>query len=104
MSKKYKYITSFSSEINPIEVHQLKESIANDSLDSLKSLIPEDIDFEKNIDLIGVAFNAAVINKFNKNGDGINSVTASRIKDYFINKPTNIEHQKSKIVGHVVSE
>jgi len=103
MSKKYKYITSFSSEINPIEVHQLKESIANDSLDSLKSLIPEDIDFEKNIDLIGVAFNAAVINKFNKNGDGINSVTASRIKDYFINKPTNIEHQKSKIVGHVVS-
>lgn len=103
MSKKYKYITSFSSEINPVEVKHLKESIANDSLDSLKSLIPEDIDFEKNIDLIGVAFNAAVINKFNRNGDGIDSETALKIKDYFINKPTNIEHQKSKIVGHIVS-
>jgi hypothetical protein len=52
---------------------------------------------------MAVAFNAAVVNKFNKNGDGIDSATATAIGQYFIHKPTNIEHIKSKIVGHVVS-
>ena len=76
--------------------------ISSASLKSLKGLAPKDIDFEKNIDLLGVAFNAAVVNRFNKNGDGIDTATAVAIKDYFIHKPTNIEHKKQKIVGHVV--
>ena len=49
-----------------------------------------------------MAFDGAVINTFNKNGDGINSTTAKKIKDYFINKPVNIEHQRQKVVGHIV--
>ena len=68
----------------------------------MRDIIPEGIDFTKNIDLVGVAFNAAVANRFNKNGDGIDSKTALAIKDYFIHKPTNIEHQRNKVVGHVV--
>jgi hypothetical protein len=52
---------------------------------------------------VGLAFNAAVVNRFNRNGDGIDSDTAVAIKDYFIHKPTNIEHDRERVVGHIVS-
>ena len=99
--KEYKYTTSFSSDLSLIDINRENiESFA--SLKELQDLIP-DIDFDKNIDLIGVAFNAAVANMFNKNGDGIDGATALAIKDQFIHKPTNIEHQRDKVVGHIVS-
>jgi|TARA_R100000008_G_C3586605_1_gene172919 hypothetical protein len=100
----YKYTTSFRQEIlaaSKIESGEWKISKA--SLEKLRPLIPTNIDFEKNIDLLGVAFNAAVVNRFNKNDDGIDTKTALAIKDYFVNKPTNLEHQKQKVVGHIVS-
>ena len=52
---------------------------------------------------MGVAFNAAVVNEFNKNGDGIDAKTAIESVQQFIHKPTNIEHNKKKIVGHIVN-
>lgn len=97
----YKYIANFQQSI-ALNQSVDETFISSASLDSLKSLAPDNIDFDKNIDLIGVAFNAAVANTFNKNGDGIDTETAIAIKDYFIHKPTNIEHQKKKIVGHIV--
>lgn len=100
MKLPFKYTASFANDIELKSFN--KDSISTASLEDLKSIIPEGIDFEKNIDLIGVAFNAAVANRFNKNGDGIDSKTAVAIKDYFIHKPTNIEHQRSKVVGHIV--
>lgn len=78
-------------------------NISRASMEHLEELIPEDIDFNKNIDLIAVAFDAAVVNDFNKNGDGINTSAAIAVKDMFIHKPCNIEHQKEKVVGHIVS-
>ena len=100
----YKYTTSFQEEILAASKIESGEwQISDASLDKLKPLIPTDIDFEKNIDLLGVAFNAAVVNWFNRNDDGIDTKTALAIKDYFVNKPTNIEHQKQKVVGHIVS-
>ena len=102
MSKEYKYTTTFDSVVfasSDIE----NSNISKASLDSLKPLIPQNIDLDRNIDLLGVAFNAAVVNKFNKNGDGIASEAAVAIKDYFIHKPTNIEHDRDRIVGHIVS-
>ena len=101
---KFKYKTKFLNEVQA-SAENVKDGkfVSQASLEQLKSLVPEDIDFEKNIDLIGVAFNAAVINQFNKNHDGIDTKTALAIKDYFIHKPTNIEHNKKKIVGHIVN-
>lgn len=101
MNLPFKYICKFSETIiaSTPESDQI-ESLA--SVDSLRDLIPENIDFNKNIDLIGVAFNGAVANMFNKNGDGIDTETALAIKDYFMHKPTNIEHQRKKVVGHIV--
>ena len=102
MSKQYKYTTTFDSVV--FASSDLEESnISKASLEALRPLIPANIDLDRNIDLLGVAFNAAVVNKFNKNGDGINSEAAVAIKDYFVHKPTNIEHDRDKIVGHIVS-
>ena len=100
----YKYTTRFSESIlasSDIETGEL--NISKASLAPLKPLIPSEVDLDKNIDLMAVAFNAAVVNKFNRNGDGIDSATANAINKYFIHKPTNIEHIKNKVVGHIVS-
>ena len=103
-SRNYKYTTSFSQPIiASADIDQDNIKISKASLDDLKTLMPESINLDKNIDLIGVAFNAAVVNKFNKNHDGISTETALAVKDYFVHKPTNIEHKKQRIVGHIVS-
>ena len=85
------------------DIDQKNIKISTASLDDLKNLMPSSVDLDKNIDLVGVAFNAAVVNKFNKNHDGISTETALAVKDYFVHKPTNIEHKKQRIVGHIVS-
>lgn len=100
----YKYRTSFHNEIiasSDIDKNDIDVSSA--SLNDLHKLMPKDIDFESNIDLLAVAFNAAVVNVFNKNHDGISTETAKAVASYFIHKPTNIEHKKEKVVGHIVS-
>lgn len=102
MKKDYLYTTSFDSPI--LAYTQERDAfISKASLKNLRSLLPQDIDFSQNIDLLGVAFNAAVINQFNKNDDGINSTLAAQIVKNFIHKPTNIEHNKEKIVGHIIN-
>lgn len=100
----YKYTAKFQESIiasSDIESGNL--NISRASLETLRPLIPSSINLEKNIDLMAVAFNAAVVNKFNKNDDGIDAATAAAVNEYFIHKPTNIEHIKNKVVGHIVS-
>lgn len=76
-----------------------KASLLNDS----RSLIPNSLDVEKNIDILPVIFNLAVVNKFNENGDGIQANDAVKILKQFIHKPINIEHRKDIIVGHIIN-
>ena len=104
MAHKYKYTTKFLQPIiASADIDQENIKISKASLEDLKSLIPSSVELDKNIDLVGVAFNAAVVNKFNRNHDGISTDTALAVKDYFVHKPTNIEHKKQRIVGHIVS-
>ena len=99
----FKYKTSFNIPLRQCTIGE-DSFISRASLNNLKDLLPSNkIDLSKNIDLMGVAFDAAVVNQFNKNDDGIDSETAIRIAPYFMHKPTNIEHNKQKIVGHIVS-
>lgn len=98
----HKYTTTFDFEISACqEIAGIDISKAN--IENLRGLIPSSVDLEKNIDLMGVAFNAAVVNEFNRNGDGIDTKTAIESVQQFIHKPTNIEHNKKKIVGHIVN-
>ena len=98
----YKYSTTFDFEVQASnEIGDIVLSQAN--LQNLQSLIPTQVDLKKNIDLMGVAFNAAVVNEFNRNGDGISTKTAIESVQQFVHKPTNIEHNKKKVVGHIVN-
>ena len=99
----YKYKTKFSSIIKASANFDDAKFISKASLDFLKPLIPASVDLSNNIDLIGVAFNAAVVNRFNRNGDGLNTAAALALNKYFIHKPTNIEHNNTRIVGHIVN-
>ena len=65
--KKYKYSTKFNFEVSAASLEDGLH-VSKASLESLRDLIPEDVDLERNIDITAVAFNAAVVNKFNKNG------------------------------------
>jgi hypothetical protein len=99
---KYKYTTTFECFINPCDISE-NSFISKASLSNLDSLIPKGIDYHQNVDLVGVSFNAAVVNVFNKNGDGMDTDTALAFTKHFLHKPTNIEHNKEKIVGHIAS-
>jgi len=98
----YKYTATFEAPLLSCEINSAS-LISKASLKNLEPLIPKEIDYNENVDLMGVAFNAAVINQFNKNGDGMDSATAVKYANNFIHKPTNIEHDKQKVVGHIVS-
>ena len=76
MSEPYKFKTQFDFEVFATDDLENDLSISVASLDNLKPLIPKGIDLDRNIDLVGAAFNAAIVNRFNRNGDGIDSTTA----------------------------
>jgi hypothetical protein len=100
----FKYKSTFQMPGITVLPFSFEKDVAKASLENLTSLIPnQEINFDDNIDLLGVAFNAAVINKFNKNDDGIDTQTAVRIANLFRHKPTNIEHKKDKVVGHILT-
>ena len=98
----HKYTTKFDFQVSACqEIAGI--NISNANIENLRGLIPQSVDLDKNIDLMGVAFNAAVVNEFNRNGDGMNAKTAIESVQQFVHKPTNIEHDKKKIVGHIVN-
>ena len=82
MTTPYKFKTQFDFEVFATDDLENELSISVASLDNLKPLIPKGIDLDRNIDLIGAAFNAAIVNRFNRNGDGISSTTAKELLDY----------------------
>lgn len=79
-----------------------KLSISEASCSELRKFVPM-VDFSQNKDLLGIAFDVAVVNAFNRNGDGICSMGAQKAMRTFIEKPINIEHDRSSIVGHIIN-
>ena len=102
MKTKGLLFSSFSSHLKPIVSEEYDKYLAQASLDKIKSLIPQ-VDTEKNIDLLPVAFNAFVVNRVNKNGDVIDTKTAIASYKNFINKPINIEHNRKSVVGVILT-
>lgn len=98
-------VTSFTCKIKALQPKDFdKFGVSEGSIsEAAKSLMPEDFDPSANIDVLPVVFNLAVVNEFNKNGDGIDTDTAIAAVKRFINKPINIEHKKHKIVGHIIN-
>ena len=98
----HKYTTIFSSEIKPLVSEDKDKYLAMASLVEVGDFIPE-VDTSKNVDLLPVAFNACVINRVNKNGDVVDTDTAMAMYKDFINKPMNIEHNRDKVVGVILT-
>lgn len=69
------------------------------SIDQLKQYLPKNVDLDVNRDLMGVAFDAFVVNRGNKNGHIISTDVALAMVENFINKPFNIEHNRKVVVG-----
>lgn len=99
---KTKYKTIFSSEVRPIVSEEKDKYLALASLVDLEKFFPE-VDTEKDIDLLPVAFNAFVANRVNKNGDVIDTGTALSMYRNFKNKPINIEHNRDKVIGTILT-
>jgi hypothetical protein len=102
MNEKVLYTTVFSSIVKPLVPEEKDQYLALASLIDIGNFIPN-IDTSKNIDLLPIAFNACVVNRVNKNGDVIDASTASEIYQNFINKPINIEHNREKAVGVILT-
>lgn len=73
--------------------------LAMASIDQLKEYLPKNVDLDVNRDLMGVAFDAFVVNRGNKNGHIISTDVALAMVENFINKPFNIEHNRKVVVG-----
>ena len=100
--KDFKYKTIFSSTIRPLVPEEKDKYLALASLADVGDFIP-DVDTNENVDLLPIAFNACVVNRVNKNGDVIDTETAAKIYENFINKPINIEHNRDKVVGVILT-
>jgi len=97
-----KYHTSFSSVVKPLVPEYKDKFLALASLENLGEFLPN-IDTDKNVDVLPIAFNACVVNRANKNGDVIDANTAIDIYKTFINKPINIEHNREKLIGVILT-
>ena len=102
LTKKLPFLSSFSSVIKPMVSEEKDKLLAIASLQELKNFIP-DIDTEKHIDLLPIAFDACVINRPNKNGDMIDTDTALAVYKNFINKFIDTEHNRQKVIGVILS-
>ena len=100
--KNHKYTTTFSSVIKPVVSEDKDKYLALASMVELEKFLP-DVDIEKNVDLLPVAFNAFVANRVNKNGDVVDTETAVAMHDNFVNKPINIEHNRKSRVGTILT-
>ena len=102
MSANFKFKTIFGCKLTPLVSAEKDKYLAIASLKEIRAFLP-DIDIDRNIDLLPVAFNAFVANRVNKNDDVINTATAINIANLFINKQINVEHNRSRIVGVILS-
>ena len=100
--KEFEYKTIFSSQIRAAVSEERDKYLALASMVNLADFIP-DIDLENNVDLLPVAFNAFVANRVNKNGDVIDTETAVAIYENFLNKPINIEHNRDRVIGTILT-
>ena len=99
----FKYNTTFANlHIKPVVSEEKDKYLSLASMANLKKFLP-DVDTTKNIDLLPIAFDACVVNRVNKNGDVINASTAVEMVKNFINKPINIEHDRSRVVGCILT-
>ena len=97
-----KYTTIFSSNVRPVVSEEKDKYLALASAIEIAQFVPE-IDTEKQVDLLPIAFNAFVANRVNRNGDVVDTDTALAFYKDFKNKPINIEHNRDRVIGTILT-
>jgi hypothetical protein len=92
----------FASVIRSVVSEEKDKLLAIASMQELSTFIPN-IDLQKNIDLLPIAFDACVINRGNKNGDLIDTNTALATYKTFIHKFIDTEHDRKRVIGVVLT-
>jgi hypothetical protein len=101
--KKFPYESCFAElVIKPIVSEEKDKCLALASLEEVRHFLPN-VDSSANLDLLPVAFNACVINRVNKNKDVVDTNTALAMYKQFINKPINVEHNRQKVIGMILT-
>jgi hypothetical protein len=96
------YRQIFASVIRPVVSEEKDRLLAIASMQELSTFVPN-IDLEKNIDLLPIAFDACVVNRGNKNGDLIDTDTALATYKTFIHKFIDTEHDRKRVIGVVLT-
>jgi hypothetical protein len=100
MHDKFKYHSIFDGIIVQAKIAEEEDRyLATASINQLKKFLPTHVNLDVNKDLLGVAFDAFIVNRGNKNGHIIGNDVALAMIPNFINKPFNIEHNRKTIVG-----
>jgi uncharacterized protein YlxW (UPF0749 family) len=103
MIPEFKYKSTFEFPIKTVYASAQGGFLSTASLEEIKALAPDELHIKENFDLLYTVFNSAVVNRVNKNHDGIDAATATKIYKNFIHKPMNIEHNRKMIVGHIIN-
>lgn len=106
MNKKTFKGKEYFSSLFDTEVRLFKPEKSNElmaSLTKLAEFLPTDIDYEKNIDLVPIAFDAFVANRRNKNNQVIGTNKALEIVDNFKYKFIDIEHNRENLIGVILT-
>lgn len=99
---KSKQTMIFAATCRPIVSEETDKYLSIASIKQLKKFLP-DVDVNKNYDLLGVAFNSCVVNRPNKNDDVIDTENAIALYETFKSKPINVEHDRKKIIGCILT-
>lgn len=99
----FKYKSSFASPLVKIANHELDKYISLAGLESLKELMPDEINLKNNPDLIGASLNAAVLGRVNLNGDSVSNGVGVKLAKSFLYKFVDSNHNRNRIVGSIVN-
>ncbi len=103
MLTQYPYKSCFAELVIKPLVSETKDMLlAKASLVEVSHFLPS-IDTSVNLDVLPVAFNACVINRVNKNKDVVDTETALAVYKNFVNKPINVEHNRQKVIGTILT-
>lgn len=93
---------SFKASVRALVPEEKDKYLALASIDKLAPFLPN-IDTKVHRDVLPVAFNACVVNRVNANDDVINTETGLLVAKQFINKFINLEHDRDRVVGVILT-
>lgn len=98
---KFLHKINFSCEVKASVSEDKSLHLALASIDKLSPFLP--YVSSGNVDLLGISFNAAVINRVNKNDHTIDTQTALAIYRNFTYKQINTQHDRTKVCGVILT-